>query len=176
MSNTQYRAQNCFWDRYIHNSKVFCYLHGRDVVQSCFGLWNAIFWVPCWQTQAESRDQLFYRGRILERNPDKSLKIFPPSYLQSTLQLCLRFLLFKLTQPLTVSVKEKRGKPDRILPYGLRNPYGNLSLRTLKIMLRNLNVIVRSWIRLQERNEWQDQSTDSMAAYVQCTNIFEGTV
>ncbi len=36
---------------------------------------------------------------------------------------------FKLTQPLTVSVKEKGGKPDRKpcpLPYGLGNPYRNL--------------------------------------------------
>jgi hypothetical protein len=34
--------------------------------------------------------------------------------------------IFKLTQPLTVSVKEKVGKPDRKpypLPYCLRNPY-----------------------------------------------------
>jgi hypothetical protein len=32
-------------------------------------------------------------------------------------------------QPLTVSVKDKRGKPDRKpypIPYGLRNPYRNL--------------------------------------------------
>jgi hypothetical protein len=36
---------------------------------------------------------------------------------------------FKLTQPLTVSVKEKGGKPDKKpypLPYGLRNPCRNL--------------------------------------------------
>ncbi len=48
----------------------------------------------------------------------------------------LRFLFFKLTQPLTIStvqllytVKEKGGKPDRKpyhLSYGLRNPYRNL--------------------------------------------------
>ncbi len=39
------------------------------------------------------------------------------------------FYFFKLTQPLTVSVKEKGGKPDRKpypLPYGLSNPYRNL--------------------------------------------------
>ncbi len=46
------------------------------------------------------------------------------------------FYFFKLTQPLTVStvqlmntVKEKGGKPGRKpypLPYGIRNPYGNL--------------------------------------------------
>jgi hypothetical protein len=51
-------------------------------------------------------------------------------------------------QRLTVSVKEKGGKPDRNpypLPYGLRNPYRNTSsLRTLKIMPRNLNLIVPS--------------------------------
>ncbi len=53
------------------------------------------------------------------------------------------FYFFKLTQHLTVFVEEKGGKPDRKpyrpLPYGLRNLY-----ITLKIMPRNLNVIVRS--------------------------------
>ncbi len=49
---------------------------------------------------------------------------------------------FKLAQPLTVSEKEKGGKPDikpYPLPYGLRNPYKI----TLKIIPKNLNVIVR---------------------------------
>jgi hypothetical protein len=39
------------------------------------------------------------------------------------------FYFLKLTQPLTVSVKEKGGKPDGksfSLPYGLSNPYRNL--------------------------------------------------
>jgi hypothetical protein len=57
-------------------------------------------------------------------------------------------------QPLTVStvqllytVKEKGGKPDikpYPLSYGLRNPYRDPSLRTLKIIPGNLNKIVRS--------------------------------
>jgi hypothetical protein len=41
----------------------------------------------------------------------------------------LKLYFFKLTQPLTVSVKEKGGKPERKpypLPCGLRNPYRNL--------------------------------------------------
>jgi hypothetical protein len=46
------------------------------------------------------------------------------------------------------TVKEKGGKPDRkpyLLSYGLRNPYRNpFRLRTLMIMSRNLNEIVRS--------------------------------
>jgi hypothetical protein len=53
------------------------------------------------------------------------------------------FYFFKLTQPLTISVKEKGGKPDRKpypLPYGLRNPYRNLCLRTLKNMPKNFDV------------------------------------
>ncbi len=56
------------------------------------------------------------------------------------------FYFFKLTQPLTVSIKEKGGeKPDRKpypLPYGLRTETS--SLRIFKIMSRNRNVIVRS--------------------------------
>jgi hypothetical protein len=54
-----------------------------------------------------------------------------------------------LTVQLLYTEKDKGGKPDRkpyaLLPYGLRNPYRNLQfLRTLKIMPRNLNEIVRS--------------------------------
>ncbi len=61
------------------------------------------------------------------------------------------FYLFKLTQPLTVSVKEKRGKPERKpypYPFGLRNPYRNLKSENSEDYARNLNVIVGSWIRL----------------------------
>jgi hypothetical protein len=47
----------------------------------------------------------------------------------------LSVLNFKLTQPLTVSVKEKIGKPERKLyplPYGFRNPYRNLNSENSK--------------------------------------------
>jgi hypothetical protein len=73
-------------------------------------------------------------GRILGQNP----------------RICLEIsIFFKPTQPLTVSVKEKGGKPHRRkpypLPFGLRNPYRNLKpLKTLKIMPANLNDIVCS--------------------------------
>jgi hypothetical protein len=45
------------------------------------------------------------------------------------------------------NVKEKGGKQYRKpypLPFGLRNPYRNPSLKTLKVKPRNLNEIVRS--------------------------------
>jgi hypothetical protein len=56
-----------------------------------------------------------YRGRILGRNPDKS-KSFPFCYSQSPLyySFASRFLFFKITQPLTISVKEKGGKPPSL--------------------------------------------------------------
>jgi hypothetical protein len=77
------------------------------------------------------------RGRILGRNPDKSLKSFPPCFSQSPLQLSLDIyissnshnLLGISTVQLLYTVKEKEGKPDKKLyplPYGLRNPYRNL--------------------------------------------------
>jgi hypothetical protein len=53
---------------------------------------------------------------------------------------------FKLTQPLTDSVKDKGGKPDRPpnpLPYGLRNPYRHLKSENSQ-MARNLIEIARS--------------------------------
>jgi hypothetical protein len=73
-------------------------------------------------------------GRILGRNPDKSLKSFPPCYSQRPLlQLCLEILissnsrnLLQFLKCVAVHVKEKGGKPDRkphILP---RNPPTNL--------------------------------------------------
>ncbi len=70
------------------------------------------------------------RGRILGRNPDKNLQNCP-CYSQSPLPTALpwNFYFFKFTQLLTVSVKEKGGNPHRKphpLPYGFRNPYGNL--------------------------------------------------
>ena len=70
-----------------------------------------------------------YRCGILRRNSDKSLKSFPPCYSVTSTALPCVFYFFKLTQPLTVSVKEKGGKPDRKpypLPYGLRNPCRNI--------------------------------------------------
>ncbi len=70
-----------------------------------------------------------------------------------TLQLCMRFFFFKLTQPLTVSVKEKGGKPNRIpypLPCDLSNPRRSLKSESCRdYAQRNLNLTVRSWIRLQ---------------------------
>jgi hypothetical protein len=41
--------------------------------------------------QNQRKASLGVRGRILGRNPDKSLKSFPPCYSQSPLQLCLEF-------------------------------------------------------------------------------------
>jgi hypothetical protein len=58
-----------------------------------------------------------YRCGILGRNPDKILKSFLPCYsVTSTLLPCV-FYFFKLTQPLTVSVKEKKGKPENSKDY-----------------------------------------------------------
>ncbi len=81
------------------------------------------------------------QNQILGRNPDKSIKSFPPYF-------------FKPTQPLRVStvllpytLKEKGGKPDKKpkpLTCGLRNPYRNLKSKTLKIMPRDFNKILRS--------------------------------
>ncbi len=99
---------------------------------------------------------LLLRGRILGLNTDKSLKSFPPRYSKSPLQLYLEIsissnscnvLQFQQFRYSTSTVKVKGGKPDRkpypTLPCSLRNPY-----ITFKIMPRNLNEIVRSWIGL----------------------------
>jgi hypothetical protein len=77
------------------------------------------------------------RGRILGRNPDKSLN-FPPVIHSHLNSFALRFLLvqihatfYSFYSSVTVqcTVKETGGKPVRKpypLPYGLRNPYRNL--------------------------------------------------
>jgi hypothetical protein len=54
---------------------------------------------------------------------------------------------FKLTQPLTVSVKEKGRKPDGKpypLPYGLRNPHRNLKSEKSLDFAQDLTEIVSS--------------------------------
>ncbi len=96
-------------------------------------------------------------GRILGQNPVKRVFLLAIHSHLYTFVLRFPFLETHATSSLTVQLlyteKDKGGKPDRkpyaLLPYGLRNPYRNLQfLRTLKIMPRNLNEIVRSWIRL----------------------------
>ncbi len=76
-------------------------------------LWCKLYNYENTQSDLPSAEAGKYRGRILGQNPAKSLTIFPPCYSQSPLQLCLRFLLLQITQPLTISVKAKGGKPDR---------------------------------------------------------------
>ncbi len=78
------------------------------------------------------------RGRIHRRNWDKSLKRFPPCYSQS---------------PLLIDFTPPPPPPDKsgwklACNVNIVQVYGNSSLRTLKIMPRNLNEIVRSWIWL----------------------------
>ncbi len=110
-----------------------------------------------------SRFPIQYKSRILGWNPDKSLQSFPPCYFQSPLQLCLAISIssnFKLTQPLTyfyssvsVHCKEERRKTwwKTISPSPIVKEIHTetSSLKTLKIMLRNLNEIVCLWIQLQ---------------------------
>jgi hypothetical protein len=80
--------------------------------------------------------ELFW-GRILGRNPDKSLKSFPPCFLQSPLYIfALRFIFlqthatsYSFLSSITVHVKEKGAQPERKsypLLHGLRNPSRNL--------------------------------------------------
>jgi hypothetical protein len=61
----------------------------------------------------------------LEEIQTKVLRVFLLPFTATSIPLPF----FKRAQPLTVSVKEKGGKPDRKpypLPYGLRNPHRNL--------------------------------------------------
>ncbi len=76
----------------------------------------------------------FAWGRILGRNWDKSLQSFPPCCSQSPL-----ITGFTSSPPLNESGLK--------LIWNVNIVYGT-SQRTLKIMHRNLNEIVRSWIRL----------------------------
>ncbi len=89
------------------------------------------------------------RGRILlDEIQKKVLRVFLLAIQSHHYSFALWFLFlqthatsYRFNSALLYTVQEKGGKPDRkphLLPYGLRNPYRNLSLRTLKIMLRNL--------------------------------------
>jgi hypothetical protein len=96
-------------------------------------------------------------AEFLDEIQTKVLRVFLLA-IQSPLfcSSALRFLFLKLTKSRTVftvqflcSVKEKGGKPYRkICPFPIHTETS--SLRTLKIMSRNLNKISRSQIRLQK--------------------------
>ncbi len=75
------------------------------------------------------------RGRILGRNWDKNFNSYPPCYSQSP-------LLTDLTPPPLLS------KNGMKLVCNVNIAYEISSLKTLKIMPRNRNKIVHSWIRL----------------------------
>ncbi len=89
-----------------------------------------------------------FRSRILGRNPDKSLKSFPPCYSHSPLELCLEIYITSNSRNLlhifskshnllhtsisvTVHCKGERRKSEEKkpcpFPYGFRNPYRNLN-------------------------------------------------
>ncbi len=68
-------------------------------------------------------------AEFLEKIRMKVLRVFFLVIHSQLYSFAWDFYFFKLTQPLTVSVKEKGGRPDKKpypLPYGLRNPYRNL--------------------------------------------------
>ncbi len=102
------------------------------------GLWLV---APIWHSAPISLTLSYWllkivsRGRILGRNPNKSLQSFPPCYSQSPLQLCLEISILKthaasynFYSSVTVHCKWERWKTWKpySLPYGLRNSYRNL--------------------------------------------------
>ncbi len=90
--------------------------------------------------------------RILGQKPDKSLKSFPSCYSQQLLQLCLEISIASNSRNLLQFLQFRwytlyRRQEENLIEYhpnGLINQH-----RNLKIMTRNLNQIVISWIRLQ---------------------------
>jgi hypothetical protein len=134
----------------LHN----CFIVLRYAIRS-FSSLSQSCWTACWCTDLKLKCSLCLsvcylsteermiqrgprvpaRGRILGRNWDKSLNRFPPSYSQSP-------LLTDFTPP-----PPPRDKSVWIWFLWTETS----SLRTLKIMPRNLNEIVCSWIPLQAR-------------------------
>ncbi len=111
---------------------------------------------------------LWTRGQFLGHNWDKSLKNF--------LLAIHSHLYYGFTPP-----PPPPSKSGLKLVCNVNIVYGNLSLRTLQIVPRNLNEFVRSWIRLQKGNDqWKrDQappphlkleSKDTVSILIQDTN------
>ncbi len=76
-------------------------------------------------------------GRILGRNPDKSLKSFPPYYSQSPKQFCLEISISSNAATYNIklryNVREKVWKPERKpypLLYGLRDSFKKRNLKS----------------------------------------------
>jgi hypothetical protein len=90
-------------------------------------------------------------AEFLDKIQTKVLRVFLLVIHSHLCSFSLKFLFLQLTQALTVSAKEKGGKPEIYtpLPCGLRNPHRNLKSENSQIMPRNLNEIVCSRIRLQ---------------------------
>jgi hypothetical protein len=77
----------------------------------------------------EDRPTTSTKAEFLDEIQTKVLRVPSLGFTVTSAALPLDIYFFKVTQPLTVSVKEKGGKPDRKpcpLPYGLRIPYRNL--------------------------------------------------
>ncbi len=108
----------------------------------------------------------FTKAKFLDEIQTKVLSIFLLATHSCLYSLALPWNLyfFKLTQTsysfsssVPVHCKGKRNDENLIenhttLPYGLRNPYRNLKSENSQdyCLSRNLNEIVRSWIRLQD--------------------------
>ncbi len=126
---------------------IFVYFLLRYILHNCimFLPLNEIFSV-----YLLGKSTVHLWGRILGWSPDKKLKSFRPCYSQSPLQLCLRFLFLQTHATSYSFLMEKGGNPERKtipLSYGLNPIRETSSLRTFKIMPRNIKLIVRSWIR-----------------------------
>jgi hypothetical protein len=102
----------------LHRMRILSHAYADDTVQ-----------VQIASFMSRSRKQVqvtffMFRGRILGRNPDKSLRSFPPAIHSHSPNL-LQFLQLSYR---TVRSKEKGRKADGKqypLLYGLRNPYRN---------------------------------------------------
>ncbi len=73
--------------------------------------------------------QKMQRPNSWTKSRQKSLEFSSLLFTNTSSALPWDFYFFKISQPLTVSMKKNGGKPDRKpypLPYGLRNPYRNL--------------------------------------------------
>ncbi len=98
------------------------------------------------------QEESILRPNSWTKSRQKSYEFFSLLFTVTSTALPWDFYFFKLTEPLTASVKEKGGKPDQKnythFPMVEEFHAEISSLRTFKIMPRNLSEIVHSWIRL----------------------------
>ncbi len=96
-------------------------------------------------------------AEFMDEIQTKALSAFLLVILSHLYSFALRFLFLQ-----TISKEENLIKKPYLLPHGLRNPYWTSSLRTIKIMPRNLNETVTACMASRYEHDYDRRETATL--------------